>query len=78
MPNITFNLNKTNILSLNFNGINCASGIGTMTKRSHLKYIETANLSELFLANNRLEIFEPGVIYDLPKKVQLLSRPKIN
>lgn len=73
LPNITFNLNKTKILSLNLNGINCATGVGTAISKNQLENIRTTNLTELFLASNRLELFENGVIYHLPKTITVFS-----
>lgn len=73
LPNITFDLNRTSILSLNFNGINCETGVGTVIKRNHLENIRKTNLTELSLASNRLELFESGVIYKLPTTLQILG-----
>lgn len=73
LPNITFDLNKTKLLSLNLNGINCETGIGTIIKRFHLENIKTTNLTELSLASNRLELFERVVLHNLPKSLQMLS-----
>ena len=73
LPNITFNLNQTKIESLDLNGINCATGIGTIIKRHHVKNIQMTSLKKLSLASNRLELFEPGVISVLPKTLQTLS-----
>lgn len=58
LPNITFNLNKTKMLSLNLNGINCATGVSAAISKNQLENIRTTNLTELFLASNRLELFE--------------------
>lgn len=73
LPNITFGLNQTQISLLNFNGINCETGVGTVVKRNHLENIRKTNLTELHLASNRLELFESGVIYNLPKTLQKLG-----
>lgn len=73
LPNITFDLNKTKLLSLNLNGINCETGIGTIIKRFHLENIKTTNSTELSLASNRLELFERGVLHNLLKSLQMLS-----
>nr|XP_022294553.1 toll-like receptor 13 [Crassostrea virginica] len=73
LPNITFNLNQTKITSLDFNGINCATGIGTIIKRHHLKNIQMTSLKKLSLASNRLELFETGVISNLPRTLQIFS-----
>ena len=73
LPNITSNLNQTKIASLNFNGINCATGIGTIIKRTHLKNIQMTRLKKLSLASKRLELFETGVISNLPGTLQILS-----
>ena len=73
LPNITFNLNQTKIESLDLNGINCATGIGTIIKRHHVKNIQMTSLKKLSLASNRMELFEPGVISVLPKTLQTLS-----
>nr|XP_019921129.2 toll-like receptor 4 [Crassostrea gigas] len=73
LPNITFGLSQTQISLLNFNGINCETGVGTVIKRNHLENIRKTNLTELYLAGNRLEIFESGVIYYLPKTIQILG-----
>ena len=73
LPNITFGLNQTQISVLNFNGINCETGVGTVIKRNHLENIRKTNLTELYLVSNRLELFESGVIYYLPKTIQTLG-----
>lgn len=73
LPNITFDLNKTKLLSLNLNGIKCETGIGTIIKRFHFENIKTKNLTELSLASNILELFERWVLHNLPKSLQMLS-----
>ena len=73
LPNVTFNLNQTKIASLNLNGINCATGIGTIIRRHHLKNIQMTSLKKLSLASNRLELFETGVISNLPRTLQIFS-----
>ncbi|XP_052707492.1 toll-like receptor 4 [Crassostrea angulata] len=73
LPNITFHLNKTKMLSLIIDGINCATGIGTYIRKHHLDGIRTTHLRKLSLANNRLELFERGVIYNLPKTLMFFS-----
>nr|XP_022291572.1 toll-like receptor 6 [Crassostrea virginica]XP_022291573.1 toll-like receptor 6 [Crassostrea virginica] len=73
LPNITFNLNQTKIASLDLDGINCATGIGTIIKRHHLRNIQMTSLKKLSLASNRLELFETGVLSNLPKTLQIFS-----
>nr|XP_022291463.1 toll-like receptor 6 [Crassostrea virginica] len=73
LPNITYNLNQTKIASLDLNGINCATGIGTIIKRHHLRNIQMTSLKKLSLASNRLELLETGVISAWPKTLQILT-----
>ncbi|XP_061176380.1 toll-like receptor 4 [Saccostrea echinata] len=73
MPNVTYNLNKTKIKSLNINGVNCVAGVGTEIKCHHLLSLQYTNLTELHVASNRLEILEPGVFKNLPKTLEKLS-----
>ena len=73
LPNITFNLNQTKIVSLDLNGINCATGIGTIIRRTHLRNIQMTSLKRLSLASNRLELFETGVMSNLPRTLQIFS-----
>ena len=73
LPNITYGLDNTKILSLNLNAINCATGMGTIINIRHLLNISNTNLTELFLTNNRIELFQPGVISTLPKTIEVFS-----
>ncbi|XP_061177036.1 toll-like receptor 4 [Saccostrea echinata] len=72
MPNVTYHLNKTKIKSLNINGVNCIAGVGTEIKCHHLLSLKYTNLTELYVASNRLEILEPGVARNLPKTLEIL------
>ncbi|XP_061176911.1 toll-like receptor 4 [Saccostrea echinata] len=73
LPNVTFNLNKTKIKSLNINGVNCVAGVGTELKCHHLLSLKETNLTALHVGSNRLEILEPGVFKNLPKTLEKLS-----
>nr|XP_022293787.1 toll-like receptor 13 [Crassostrea virginica] len=73
LPNITYGLDNTKILSLNLNAINCATGMGTIINIRHLRNIRNTNLTELFLTNNRIELFQQGVISTLPKTIEVFS-----
>ncbi|XP_062591487.1 toll-like receptor 4 [Saccostrea cucullata] len=73
LPNVTYNLNKTRIKSLNINGINCGAGVGTEIKCHHLLSLKDTNLTELNVASNRLENFARGVLRNLPKPLRILS-----
>ncbi|XP_062591485.1 toll-like receptor 4 [Saccostrea cucullata] len=73
MPNVTYNLNKTNIKSLSINGVNCVAGVGKELKCHHLLSLKETNLTELYAASNRLEILEPGVLTNLPKTLEIFS-----
>ena len=73
LPNITYGLDNTKILSLNLNAINCATGMGTIINIRHLRNIRNTNITELFLTNNRIELFQQGVISTLPKTIEVFS-----
>ncbi|XP_056016546.1 toll-like receptor 4 [Ostrea edulis] len=73
LPNLTFHLSKTRISSLHLNGITCMTGTGTTLRLHHLRNIRGANITELSLDSNRLELFEPGVIGWLPKTLEVFS-----
>ncbi|XP_061184374.1 toll-like receptor 4 [Saccostrea echinata] len=73
LPNVTNNLNKTRLKSLNINGINCVAGVGTQIKCHHLFSLKYTNLKELYVVSNRLEYFAPGVLRNLPKTLEKLS-----
>ncbi|XP_061176379.1 toll-like receptor 4 [Saccostrea echinata] len=73
LPNITYNLNKTKLKSLSINGVNCRAGVGTGIKCFHLLSLKDTNLTELYIASNRLEYFAPGVLRNLPKTLEILS-----
>lgn len=73
MPNIMSDLNKTKVLLLNINEINCDTSIVTIMKGFYLVNIKTTNFTELSLASNRLELLEPRVLYNLRKPLQIRS-----
>lgn len=73
LPNITIDLNKTQIKTLQLNGINCMMGVGTEIKCHHLIHLKDTNITEISVASNRLEIFEEGVLRNFPKTLQKLS-----
>ncbi|XP_062586393.1 toll-like receptor 4 [Saccostrea cucullata] len=73
LPNITKNLNHTDIQILRLNGINCLTGIGTKVLTHHLINLQETNLTEIYIEKNRLEQLEAGALRVLPGSLTTLS-----
>ncbi|XP_061176918.1 toll-like receptor 4 [Saccostrea echinata] len=73
LPNVTHNLNKTNIKVLKFDQITCMGGRGTVLRQHHLHNLKNTSLEELSTSSNRIDLFEPCVLSHLPKTMKKMS-----
>ncbi|XP_062574640.1 toll-like receptor 4 [Saccostrea cucullata] len=73
LPNVTHNLNKTAIKVLKFDQISCMGGRGNVLRRQHLQNLRNTSLEELSTSSNRIDLFEPCVLSDLPKTIKKIS-----
>ncbi|XP_061193402.1 toll-like receptor 4 [Saccostrea echinata] len=73
LPNVTFGLNQTNIKVFKFEQITCPGGRSNILRRHHLINLDNTLITELSIASNRIEMFDPCVIFNLPKTIKKLS-----
>ncbi|XP_048769624.2 toll-like receptor 4 [Ostrea edulis] len=73
LPNVTNGLNQTKIEVFKFEEISCPGGRSNVLRRHHLNNLNNTSLTELSIAGNRIEMFEPCVLYNLPKTIRKLS-----
>ncbi|KAK3103128.1 hypothetical protein FSP39_016715 [Pinctada imbricata] len=66
LPNVTFDLNKTDIKNLLFNEIHCTHGLGTEIYLGDFQNIQNADLSLVSANNNRLELIDERIFSRLP------------
>nr|XP_022291540.1 toll-like receptor 2 [Crassostrea virginica] len=73
LKNVTDGLNQTNIKVFKVNQISCPAGRSTILRRAHLINLDNTSLLELSIADNRIEMMEPCVLYNLPKSIKRLN-----
>ena len=73
LPNISFDLQFTNIQVFKFNSIQCKFGDGIMLRRRHIYHLTNTSLKEIHLSSNRIESLERYVITDLPKTLERIE-----
>ena len=74
LPNVTFDLQFTNIKVLKLDAIQCRYGKGLTLKRIYSQYLtNTTSLEEVSLSSNRIETIERFVISSMPDSIQRIT-----
>ena len=70
LPNITHDLQYTNIKVLKFNAIQCRFGEALTLKYRHIYHIQNTSMERIELSSNRIGRFEMGVIPSVPSTLR--------
>ena len=73
LPNVTYDLQFTNIKALKFNAIQCKYGKGLKLKQAYLHYLKNTSLEELHFSSNRIEVVEQFVLRNAPGSLQRIT-----
>ena len=73
LPNITYDLQFTNIKVLKIEAIQCKYGKGLAFKRKYSHYVRNTTLEEVYLSKNRIETIERFVLNDIPDSLQRIT-----
>ena len=73
LPNITYDLQFTNIKILKIEAIQCKYGKGLTFKRKYSQFWRNTTLEELHISKNRIETIERFVLRDIPDSLQRIT-----
>ncbi|XP_061166735.1 toll-like receptor 4 [Saccostrea echinata] len=73
ISNISQDLRKSSIKTLNFEKLQCTYGVSQILKINHIAYLKSTTLLELNLASNRINSLETGALAFLPKSLLVLN-----
>ena len=70
LPNVTFDLQFTNIKVFNCSALQCRTGNGVTVGRRHVCHLRNTSLVSLDISSNRIETIERGVFVDIPDTLE--------
>ncbi|XP_060062917.1 toll-like receptor 4 [Ylistrum balloti] len=73
LSNLTFNLQCTDIRTIDASKIHCTYGVGTNVVTDDLKYLKNTTLENLYFDSNRLNLIQLGVVDCLPPTLRYIS-----
>ena len=73
LPNVTYDLQFTNIKTLKFNAVQCKYGKGLIFYPAYTQYLKNTSLEEVQLSSNRIKIIEQFVLSNLPDSMQSIT-----
>ena len=73
MYNVSFDLRKSEIQTLNFAKLHCTYGVSQNLKQYHVCNLKHTKLRELNIASNRISSLELGALSLLPKSLRILN-----
>ena len=73
MYNVSFDLRKSEIQTLNFAKLHCTYGVSQNLQQYHVVYLKHTKLRELNVASNRISSLELGALSLLPKSLRVLD-----
>ena len=72
LPNVTFDLQFTNIKEFNCSAMQCSVGYGLTVRLRHVRHLKNTSLVSLFISSNRIETVERGAFAYLPETLENL------
>ena len=72
LPNVTYDLQFTNIKILKFNAIQCKYGTGLTFKRAYTQYLKNTSIEEVHLSSNRIETVEQFVLSNIQASIKYI------
>ena len=70
LPNVTFDLQFTNITTFKFNALQCKFGDDVTLRRRHVRHLRNTSLKSLSCSSNRINTVERGVLANFPKTLE--------
>ena len=70
LPNVTFDLQFTNIKTFKFNALQCKFGDDVIFRHRHVRHLRNTSLLSVSFSSNRISIVERGVLADFPETLE--------